>query len=80
MATICIDAGTSVIKTVAFDDQGSEIALARQETKVLRPDPGFSEQDMHSMWEAAADTVRTVIKRLGDPVQLISLTAQGDGC
>jgi erythritol kinase (D-erythritol 1-phosphate-forming) len=80
MATICIDAGTSVIKTVAFDDQGSEIALARHDTKLLRPYPGFSEQDMHSVWEAAADTVRTVIKRLGDPVQLISLTAQGDGC
>lgn len=80
MATICIDAGTSVIKTVAFDDQGSEIALARQETKVLRPAPGFSEQDMHAVWEAAAATIRAVVKQVNDPVQLISLTAQGDGC
>ena len=57
MATICVDVGTSVIKTVAFDDHGAEIALARRETEVLRPVPGFSEQDMSSVWNAAAATV-----------------------
>ena len=80
MATICVDVGTSVIKTVAFDDRGMEIALARRETEVLRPSPGFSEQDMQSVWEAAASTIRTVVKQLSDPVHLVSLTAQGDGC
>ena len=80
MATICVDVGTSVIKTVAFDDRGTEIALARRETEVLRPAPGFSEQDMDSVWNAAASTVRTVVHQLADPVRLISLTAQGDGC
>jgi erythritol kinase len=80
MATICVDVGTSVIKTVAFNDRGTEIALARQETEVLRPAPGFSEQDMYSVWDAAAFTVRTVVSQLSDPVRLISLTAQGDGC
>ncbi|MBV8376303.1 MAG: carbohydrate kinase [Verrucomicrobia bacterium] len=80
MATICVDAGTSIIKTVAFDDYGTEIALARQETKVLRPAPGFSEQDMDSVWNAAASTIRSVVKELPNSVRLISLTAQGDGC
>jgi erythritol kinase (D-erythritol 1-phosphate-forming) len=80
MATICIDVGTSVIKSVAFDDRGIEIALARQETEVLRPASGFSEQDMYSVWDATAFTVRTVVRQLADPVRLISLTAQGDGC
>ena len=80
MATICVDVGTSVIKTVAFDDRGTEIALARRETEVLRPAPGFSEQDMHSVWKAAASTVRTVVNQLPEPVGFISLTAQGDGC
>src|ERR1700732_28955 len=79
MATICVDVGTSVIKTVAFDDRGTEIALARQETEVLRPAPGFSEQDMYSVWDAAAFTIRTVVHQLTDPVRLISLTAQGRG-
>jgi erythritol kinase len=80
MATICVDVGTSVIKAVAFDDRGKEIALARQETEVLRPASGFSEQDMYSVWDATAFTVRTVVHQLPDPVRLISLTAQGDGC
>lgn len=80
MCTICVDVGTSVIKTVAFDDRGTEIALARQETEVLRPAPGFSEQDMYSVWNAVASTVRTVVQKLSEPVRLISLTAQGDGC
>ncbi len=80
MATICVDVGTSLIKSVAFDDHGMEIALARRETEVLRPAPGFSEQDMYSVWDAAASTVRAVAGQLSDPVRLISLTAQGDGC
>ena len=80
MATICVDAGTSVIKTVAFDDQGKEIALARHDTKVLRPAAGFSEQDMNSVWEAATYTIRAVVTQLRDPVRFIALTAQGDGC
>jgi erythritol kinase len=80
MATICVDVGTSVIKAVAFDDRGTEIVVARQDTEVLRPAPGFSEQNMYSVWDAAAATIRTVVGQLSGPVGLISLTAQGDGC
>ena len=80
MATVCVDIGTSVIKAVAFDDDGKEVALARQETDVLRPVPGFSEQDMDSVWNATASTIREVVSKVTESVQLISLTAQGDGC
>ena len=80
MATVCVDIGTSVIKAVAFDHDGNEVALARQETAVLRPVPGFSEQDMDSVWNATASTIREVVSTLPESVQLISLTAQGDGC
>ena len=80
MAAISVDVGTSVIKAVAFDDQGTEIAVARQDTKVLRPVAGFSEQDMNSVWEAVSSTVGTVARQLRDPVVFLSLTAQGDGC
>jgi erythritol kinase (D-erythritol 1-phosphate-forming) len=80
MITICIDVGTSVIKAVAFQDDGTEIAIARQDTLVMRPAPGFSEQDMDSVWDAVVSTVRAVVRELPGQVHLLSLTAQGDGC
>ncbi|MBE7209871.1 MAG: carbohydrate kinase [Gluconacetobacter diazotrophicus] len=79
MATLCVDAGTSIIKTVAFDDRGMEISVVRQETKVLRPRAGFSEQDMDGVWDAVASTIRRIVPGLAEPVRLLSVTAQGDG-
>ena len=79
MACLCIDVGTSIIKTVAFDDRGRERVVVRQETTVLRPRPGFSEQDMNAVWEAVALTIRRVLADLGEPVRFLALTAQGDG-
>lgn len=79
MAWIAIDAGTSVIKAVAFADDGREIAVARQKTEVLRPNAGFSEQSMHDVWAAVVKTVREVLPQLQEPVRGIVSTAQGDG-
>jgi xylulokinase len=80
MAVIAIDAGTSVIKAVAFAEDGREIRLARAFTEVLHPRPGYSEQSMSRVWQAAQDTVREAAFTLQEPVTLICTTAQGDGC
>ncbi|MFC9238877.1 FGGY family carbohydrate kinase [Streptomyces decoyicus] len=79
MSVLTIDVGTTVIKSVVFDDQGTEIAVARRATEVLRPHPGWAEQDMDAVWDAVVHTVRTVLDGLSDPVWLVSFTAQGDG-
>ncbi len=80
MIALCIDAGTSLIKTVAYGDRGEELGVARRETLVSRPRPGFSEQDMGDVWRAVVATVREVRSRLaGEPIRFLSLTAQGDG-
>ncbi|MFG2397031.1 FGGY family carbohydrate kinase [Streptomyces lydicus] len=79
MSVLTIDVGTTVIKSVVFDDQGTEIAVARRTTEVLRPHPGWAEQDMDAVWNAVVHTVRTVLDGLTDPVWLVSFTAQGDG-
>ncbi|MCE0445524.1 hypothetical protein LT493_12250 [Streptomyces tricolor] len=66
-----------------FDDQGQEVAVARIGTEVLRPRPGWAEQDMDAVWNGVVFTVRSVLSQLGpaqDPVWLVSFTAQGDGC
>ncbi|MEO3870584.1 FGGY-family carbohydrate kinase [Nonomuraea sp. B12E4] len=79
MAVICVDAGTTVIKAVGYDASGAESAVARRETTVSRPAPGHAEQDMGAVWDAVADTVREVAARVGR-VELVAVTAQGDGC
>ncbi|WP_188191700.1 FGGY-family carbohydrate kinase [Nonomuraea sp. SYSU D8015] len=79
MAIICVDAGTTVIKAVAYDAAGAESAVARRETAVSRPAPGHAEQDMNAVWDAVAATVREVATLAG-PVDFVAVTAQGDGC
>ena len=79
MACLCIDVGTSIIKAVASDDRGRKLAVVRQETTVLRPRPGFSEQDMDSVWDAPVQTIRRVLADLAESVRFLALTAQGDG-
>jgi erythritol kinase (D-erythritol 1-phosphate-forming) len=80
MASLCLDVGTSLIKAVAFDDEGNELSVARQATDVLRPKPGFAEQDMGAVWDAVSATVREMAESLGDEIELLAFTGQGDGC
>ncbi|MGI5484310.1 FGGY family carbohydrate kinase [Streptomyces lavendofoliae] len=83
MTVLTIDVGTSVIKAVVFDERGQERALSRIGTEVLRPRPGWAEQDMDAVWNAVVRTAREALARLGpghDPVRLVAFTAQGDGC
>ena len=79
MAWIAIDAGTSVIKAVAYSNDGREIALARQRTTVLHPQPNYSEQSMEDVWRAVIKTVNEVVPQVKEPIRGIVSTAQGDG-
>ncbi|MEV1295144.1 FGGY family carbohydrate kinase [Pseudonocardia sp. NPDC049635] len=74
-----MDAGTTVVKAVVFDAQGRELAVQRRATVVDRPLPDRAEQDMDEVWEAVVHTVATTVARVGRPVRLIAVTAQGDG-
>ncbi|MEI5100600.1 FGGY-family carbohydrate kinase [Streptomyces sp. PmtG] len=79
MSVLAIDVGTTMIKSVVFDDQGGELAVSRLATEVLRPHPGWAEQDMDTVWNAVVYTVRTALSEVADPVWLVTFTAQGDG-
>ncbi|MCW2877623.1 MAG: carbohydrate kinase [Sphaerisporangium sp.] len=80
MAILCVDAGTTMVKAVMFDEDGRELRVARQATQVQRRLPGFSEQDMYSVWDAVVYTVRSVVHRVSEPVRMLAFTGQGDGC
>lgn len=80
MAILCVDAGTTMVKAVVFDEEGRELRVARQATDLQRRSPGFSEQDMCSVWDAVVYTVRSVVHGVREPVRLLGFTGQGDGC
>ena len=53
MALIGLDVGTSGIKGVAIEEDGSVSATATEEYPLSTPHQGWSEQDPHHWWEAA---------------------------
>ncbi|HEX6358919.1 FGGY-family carbohydrate kinase [Actinophytocola sp.] len=76
---VCVDAGTTVIKTVVFDADGRELAVTRRVTAVRHPRREQCEQDMAEVWDAVVATVREAAERVARPVRLLAVTAQGDG-
>ncbi len=77
---VCVDAGTTVIKAVAYRLDGTETGTSRRDTALSSPHPGWSEQDMAEVWDATVACVRDVVRRSGARVRMMSVTAQGDGC
>jgi xylulokinase len=79
MATLAIDAGTTLIKAVLFDDDGTELAVAARPTTVHSPAPGWSEQDMVEVWESVHAACQEVLGKNPTVVSELAITAQGDG-
>lgn len=82
MTVLCVDAGTTMVKAVLFDEEGVELAVERQATTIARRRPGWSEQDMDAVWDAVVHTIRSVVHGSGlqEPPRLLAFTGQGDGC
>lgn len=77
-----IDAGTSVIKAVAFGLDGQQLALTAEPNVYATLPDGGVEQDMARTWDATA----AVLRRLDDQVTnlarrcaALAVTGQGDG-
>jgi erythritol kinase len=79
VTAIAIDAGTSAIKVVGYGDDGTELLVGRRPTRVLRPRPGWAEQDMAEVWAVVCDAVREVLVGLPAAPDVVAVTAQGDG-
>jgi erythritol kinase len=79
---IGIDAGTSVIKSVAFTTTGEQIAAAAIPNRYQTFPDGGAEQDMARTWSDAAATLKELtekIPNLAARLIAISVTGQGDG-
>lgn len=80
MAVVAVDAGTTMIKAVAFGEGGAELAVAREDAHVSHPREGLAEQDMAEVWTAVMTCVRAAAADLDESVDALAVTAQGDGC
>lgn len=79
---IGIDAGTSVIKSVAFDLSGKQIASAALPNRYDTIAGGGAEQDPDRTWADTAETLRKLADAVPDLAArtvAISVTGQGDG-
>ena len=76
-----LDVGTSLIKAVVFDLDGTEIASGSQAVAVQSPQPGWTEQDMEDVWAAAAAAMRDALAQTGSAgdIAALAVAGQGDG-
>jgi erythritol kinase (D-erythritol 1-phosphate-forming) len=79
---IGIDAGTSVIKAVAFDLAGRQIAAASVANRYISGQDGSATQSLGKTWEDCATALRGLGEKVPDlaaRTAAVAVTAQGDG-
>ncbi len=77
-----IDLGTSGTKTVLFDQNGTAMASATVEYPMYQPHNGWAEQDPKDWWNAAVETIKTVLAKSGvnkDDVVSLGISGQMHG-
>ncbi|MER9352866.1 carbohydrate kinase [Mesorhizobium sp. M0514] len=79
---IGIDAGTSVIKSVAFDLSGRQLAMASVANSFVTLEGGGAEQDLNQTWRDMVLTVLDLATKIPDLARrtaAVAVTGQGDG-
>lgn len=79
---IGVDAGTSVIKAVAFDLEGNELAATGRTNSYVDLPGGGAEQDMARTWDDTAAVLRDLALHVPDLARrtaALAITGQGDG-
>ncbi|HTJ94687.1 MAG TPA: FGGY-family carbohydrate kinase, partial [Pararobbsia sp.] len=79
---IGIDAGTSVIKAVAFDLTGRQIAVASVANRYTTTADGAAFQSLDQTWADCAQTLRDLgakVDGLAARTRAVAVTGQGDG-
>ena len=73
---LAIDAGTTSVRTIAFDDGGRIVDAARRELTQHFPAPGRVEHDASEIWDAVQATLAEVAGGLEEPPAAIGVTNQ----
>ncbi|MXV91605.1 MAG: glycerol kinase GlpK [Acidimicrobiia bacterium] len=75
-AVLAIDAGTTSVRTIAFDEGARPFAMSRREFTQHFPAPGWVEHDASEIWDAAQATLADVTAQLDEPPAAIGVTNQ----
>ena len=75
-AVLAIDAGTTSVRTIAFDDRARPLALSQREFTQYFPAPGWVEHDASEIWDAVQATLAEVTAQLDRPPAAIGVTNQ----
>ena len=73
---LAIDAGTTSVRTIAFDEAGRIVDSAQREFTQYFPVPGRVEHDASEIWDAVQMTLGQVAGRLEEPPAAIGVTNQ----
>ncbi|WP_413676485.1 FGGY-family carbohydrate kinase [Pantoea dispersa] len=77
-----LDSGTSVVKAVAFDLEGNQLACASARNRYYRSAGGAAQQSMTQTWQDAVSAIHKLgdrVENLAARVVAVAVTAQGDG-
>jgi xylulokinase len=73
-----VDVGTTAVKVIALDDQGTLLADASAGYPIAHPETGWAEQDAEDWWRCTCDCIARVTATLKEPVAALALSTQGD--
>jgi glycerol kinase len=73
---IALDAGTTGVRAIAFDERGSTVDLRYREFTQHFPRPGWVEHDADEIWSAIVGVTAELIAALQVPVAAIGITDQ----
>ena len=73
---LAIDAGTTSVRTIAFDDSGRIITSAQREFPQYFPMPGLVEHDASEIWTAVQSTLGEVTAQLDEVPAAVGVTNQ----
>jgi len=75
-----IDNGGTTTKAALYTSIGQELCVESIETRMLTPQPGFSERDLDEMWDAICGLIRVLIGKSGvNPGHIKGIAVCGHG-
>ena len=80
MSLIGIDVGSSSVKTAAYGEDGTLLAVVSNPLTGLHPEPGLWEQDAEELWQAAYLGMGQIMAEAAlqrDPPKAIAISASG---